>query len=59
MHITHKEMEVNIFHNFVFVLEFDILTKFKEKQCWRKKITEHGGTISYVFTQKVSGCLAE
>lgn len=55
MHITHKEMEVNIFHNFVFVLEFDFLTKFKEKQCWRKKITEHGGTISYVFTQKVSG----
>ena len=48
-----KTNNKNIFRDCVFVLEFDILTKLKEKQHWRKKITEHGGTVSYVFTRKV------
>uniref|UniRef100_A0A8B8EL51 Poly [ADP-ribose] polymerase n=1 Tax=Crassostrea virginica TaxID=6565 RepID=A0A8B8EL51_CRAVI len=49
-----KTNNKNIFRDCVFVLEFDILTKLKEKQHWRKKITEHGGTVSYVFTRKVN-----
>ncbi|XP_062605824.1 uncharacterized protein LOC134267631 isoform X4 [Saccostrea cucullata] len=44
----------NLFHNCTFVLEFDSLTRFKVKQCWRRKITENGGTISYVFTRKTN-----
>lgn len=48
-----KTNNKNIFRDCVFVLEFDILIKLKEKQHWRKKITEHGGTVSYVFTRKV------
>ncbi|XP_048771319.2 uncharacterized protein LOC125677345 isoform X2 [Ostrea edulis] len=44
----------NIFHNCTFVLEFDNLTKLKEKQCWRRKVTDHGGTVSYVFTRKTN-----
>ncbi|XP_061196330.1 uncharacterized protein LOC133204592 [Saccostrea echinata] len=44
----------NLFHNCTFVLEFDSLTRFKVKQCWRRKITENGGTVSYVFTRKTN-----
>jgi hypothetical protein len=49
-----ETLGTNIFHNCTFVLEFDNSTKLKEKQCWRRKVTEHGGTVSYVFTRKVS-----
>ena len=45
---------MKVFTNCMVVLEFDSSMSYKEKDAWRKKITDNGGVISYIFTRKVS-----
>ncbi|XP_033731529.1 protein mono-ADP-ribosyltransferase PARP4-like, partial [Pecten maximus] len=54
--LEKKTMNSFIFRRLTVVLEFNSMMPFKEKARWRKKITENGGTVSYIITKKVS-CL--
>ncbi|XP_060075894.1 uncharacterized protein LOC132555562 [Ylistrum balloti] len=51
-----KTMNSKIFRRLTVVLEFNSTMPFKEKARWRKKITDNGGTVSYIITKKIS-CL--
>ena len=50
---TIAEVSTTIFINCVFVLDFDPVISFREKQKWRQKITKNGGTVSYIVTKQV------
>lgn len=43
-----------IFHDLQFVFDFPHSTSYKAKKLQNSKVTENGGIISYIVTQKVS-----
>ena len=43
-----------IFYDLEFVFQFENSTSYKVKKRWKDLVTDHGGIVSYIITQKVS-----